>query len=141
MPRCDIEDISRAHLGDGAAVHRGSRAARDDEADMLDLAARRARRLANMQRPFPAWFIGRAPNRHAAYPNNLELALLKGAHFVRLLEPLQHHINVLNHHQPSALVNDRASATNVAGRQMRLHRPLPTRGLLADVEVVDRYEA
>jgi hypothetical protein len=43
-----------------------------------------------MQRPSPAWFIGRAANRHAAYLNNLELALLKGPHFVGLLKPLQH---------------------------------------------------
>src|SRR6266481_9701828 len=95
------------HLGDSAVVHRSSRAARDDDADMLDRAARRAGRRADMQRPSPAWFIGRAANRHAAYPNNLELALVKGSNFVRLLEPLQHHIHVLNHCRASAPVTDR----------------------------------
>src|SRR4029077_1667847 len=87
---CDVEDVSRAHLGDRAVVHRSSRAAGDDDADMLDRAARPAGRRADMQRPSPAWFIGRAANRHAAYPNNLELALLKGPDFIGLLEPLQH---------------------------------------------------
>jgi len=47
-----------------------------------------------MQRRSPAWFIGRAANRHATYPNNLELALLKGPDFIWLLEPLQHHIHI-----------------------------------------------
>src|SRR6266481_4554736 len=98
------------HLGDSAVVHRSSRAARDDDADMLDRAARRAGRRADMQRPPPAWFIGRATNRHTAYPNNLELALLKGPNFVGMFEPLQHHIHVLNHRPASVSVTDRATA-------------------------------
>src|SRR5712671_6074339 len=92
----NVEDVSRAHLGDHAVVHRSGCAARDDDAHMLDRAARRAGRRADMQRPPPAWFIGRAANRHAAYPNNLELALLKGPHFIGLLEALHHHIHVLS---------------------------------------------
>jgi hypothetical protein len=50
-----------------------------------------------MERPSPALFIGRAADRHAADPNNLELALLKGSNFVGLLKTLQHHIHVLIH--------------------------------------------
>src|ERR1700726_4705656 len=91
---CDVEDVSRAHLGDGGVVHCSCCAARDDDADMLDRAARRA----DMHRPSPAWFIGSAANRHAAYANNLELALLKSTNFVGLIETLQHHIHILGHH-------------------------------------------
>src|SRR5271156_3405232 len=97
VTRRDVEDVSRAYLGDGAVVRCSSCAARDDDADMLDRAARRAGRRTDMQRPSPAWFIGRAADRHAAYPNNLELSFLKGPNFVGLLEPLQHHIHVLSH--------------------------------------------
>jgi hypothetical protein len=85
---CDVEDISGAHLDDGAVVHCSSRAAGDDQADVLDRAARRAGRRPDMKRPPLAWFIGRAADGHAADPNDLELALFKGPHFVRLIEPL-----------------------------------------------------
>src|SRR5262244_2971549 len=47
-----------------------------------------------MHRPFPAGLVGRAANRHAAYPDNLKLALLERSNFVRLLEPLQDYIQV-----------------------------------------------
>src|SRR5215472_4254151 len=47
-----------------------------------------------MHRPFPAGLVGRAANRHAAYPDNLELALLELSNLVRLLEPLQYYIQV-----------------------------------------------
>src|ERR1700730_17756856 len=110
VSRCDVDDISRGHLGDSAVVHRSSRAARDDDADMLDRAARRAGPRADMQRPSPSWFRGRAANRHTAYPNNLELALFKGPNFVGMLEPLQHHTHVLNHRRASLSVTDRATA-------------------------------
>src|ERR1700726_2665577 len=89
VSRCDVEDVSRAHLGDRAVVHRRGRAAGDHDADMLDQAARGANSRADMERPSPAGFIGRAANRHAADPNNLELALLESPNFVGLLEPLQ----------------------------------------------------
>jgi len=41
-----------------------------------------------MERPSPAWFVGRAADCHAVYPNNLEFALLKCPNFVGLLEQL-----------------------------------------------------
>src|ERR1700736_5475825 len=55
---CDMEEVSRAHLKDSAIVHRSSRTARDDDADMLDWAARRAHSGPDMQRPFPAGLVG-----------------------------------------------------------------------------------
>src|SRR5262249_19052287 len=60
----DVEDISLAHLGDGAIVHCRCCPARDDDADMLNRATRRADSRPDMQRPFPAGLIGRAANRH-----------------------------------------------------------------------------
>jgi hypothetical protein len=97
VSRCDVKDISRAHFSDGAVVHRSRRPPRDDDTDVLDRATRGANSRADMQRPFPAGFIGRATNRHATYPNDLELALLKGPNFIWLLKPLQDHIHVLSH--------------------------------------------
>jgi hypothetical protein len=99
-----VEEISRTHFGDGALVHRSSRAARNDNSDMLDRTTRRTGRRTDMQRPSSAWFIARAANREATYPNNLELALLKGPNLVGPLEPLQHHIHVLNHCPPSVVL-------------------------------------
>jgi hypothetical protein len=97
VSRRDVEDVSLVQLGNGAVVHCSRRAPRDNDADMLNRAARRAGSGADMRRPSPARLVDRAADRHAAYPNNLELALLKRANFVRLLEPLQHHIHVLSH--------------------------------------------
>src|SRR5215831_10934049 len=91
---CDVEDVSRAHLGDRAVVHRRGRAAGDDDADMLDRAARGANSRADMQRPSPARFVSRAADRHAAYPHNLELTFLERPNFVWLLEPLHDHVSI-----------------------------------------------
>src|SRR6267142_684981 len=49
---------------------------------------------ADMQRHSPAGFLGRAANRHAADPDNLEFAFFEPPNLVRLLEPLQHYIQV-----------------------------------------------
>src|SRR6516165_4954518 len=70
---------------------------------MLDRATRRAGHRADMVRPSPTWFVGRAANRYAADPNNLELALLESSNFVGLLEPLQDHIYVLSHRRVVAI--------------------------------------
>src|SRR5712671_2715748 len=92
--RRDVEDVSRAHLIDVAVVHRSGRPAGDDDPDMLNRAARRAGSRAYMQRPSPAGFIGRAADRHADDPDNLEFAFFEPPNLVRLLEPLQHYIQV-----------------------------------------------
>src|SRR5215472_15960988 len=47
-----------------------------------------------MHRPSPAGFVGRAANRHVAYPHNLEFAFFERPNLFRLLEPLQHYIQV-----------------------------------------------
>jgi hypothetical protein len=57
---CNVEDVPRAHLSDGAIVHCSCRPARDDDADMLDRAARGAACRTDMQRPSPARLVGRA---------------------------------------------------------------------------------
>src|SRR5215472_7616146 len=36
VSRRDVKDVSRAQFGDGAVVHRSSRTARNNDADMLD---------------------------------------------------------------------------------------------------------
>src|SRR5215470_7557563 len=64
---------------------------------MLDRATRRAKSWADMQRPYPAGFIGRPADRHAADPDNLEHAFLEIPNFVGLLEPLQDHIYILSY--------------------------------------------
>src|SRR5215471_21746995 len=69
---CDVEDVSRTQLCDSTVVDCRCRPAGDDNADMLDRAARHAGPWADMQRPSPARFVGRAANRHAADPNNFE---------------------------------------------------------------------
>src|ERR1700730_13453279 len=103
----NVEDVSRAHISNGAIVHRSCRPARDDDADMLNRATRRANSRADMERPSPTGFIGRAANRHATYPNNLELALFERPNFVRLLKPLQHQIYVLSHRLVLAICGSR----------------------------------
>jgi hypothetical protein len=107
----NVEDVSRAHLSNGAIVHRSCRPARDDDADMLNRATRRANSRTDMERPSPAGFIGRAANRHATYPNNLELALFERSNFVGLLEPLHHYIHVLSHRLAVAICGSEASAS------------------------------
>src|SRR5215467_3725499 len=94
VSRCDVKDVSRAHFSDGAIVHCSSRAAGDDDSDVLDRATRGANSWADMHRPSPAGLVGRAADRHAADPDNLELAFLEIPNFVGLLEPFQDHIHI-----------------------------------------------
>src|SRR5215469_10469116 len=74
---------------------------------MLDRATRRAKSWADMQRPSPAGFIGRPADRHAADPDNLELAFLKIPNFVGLLEPLQDHIYIWSYRRVVAICSRR----------------------------------
>src|ERR1700756_3636335 len=100
---------------------------------MLNRAPRRAGRRADMERPSPAWFVGRAANRHAADPNNLELALLKSANFIGLLKPLQDHIHIWSHQLVVAIC-----LIPLAGRQdhfLDITQPvLAKKDLVADKE-------
>src|SRR5215831_10701321 len=74
---------------------------------MLDRATRRAKSWADMQQPSPAGFIGRPADRHAADPDNLELAFLEIPNFVGMLEPLQDHIYILSYRRVVAICSRR----------------------------------
>src|SRR5215472_8259965 len=96
MAGWNIEDITRFHFDYAAIVHGCHRAARNNEANMFDRTRLRAcacaQSLANVDRPLPARLVGRAPQSHAANPNDLELALFERAKFVGMLKSLQYDV-------------------------------------------------
>jgi hypothetical protein len=85
----DVKQITGFHLNDAAVVHCGSGAAREDETDVLDLAALLSLRGANVRGPLPSRLIAGTANGHAAEVDEFELAFFEGARFVGMIEALE----------------------------------------------------
>src|SRR3712207_1513689 len=87
--RRDVEDTAGREVEHLAPGHRGDGVARDDEADVLDLAEGRAGERADVRGPLPARLVRRAPDGEPADADDLEPAQLELARLVGLLEALQ----------------------------------------------------
>src|SRR4029453_7394386 len=80
--RWNVKEASGTQLDDGPVFEGSGCSARDDEADVLDRAARRTDSRSDVDRPLPAGVVRGAADREAADPHDLEASLLHLAYFV-----------------------------------------------------------
>src|SRR5690348_7099494 len=77
VTRGNGKDVSRRKNLLGAVSHPQAGFPRDHEADMLDLAEKRAGLGADVLGPSPARLVGGSTQQHSAHADDLELALRK----------------------------------------------------------------
>ena len=98
MPRWNIEEITSGHQKHRAVAHGGCCLPTDDHAHVFYFTKLGTLRPADMLRPPPARFVGRASDRHAAETNDFKPALLECADFIGLFESFQKDIEIVFGH-------------------------------------------
>jgi hypothetical protein len=83
-----VEKGAGAEFVDGAVFHSSGGATGNDQADVLDVAARCAYQGADMERLLPTGLIGGAADGHAADTDEFKFAFSEGANLVGLFKTL-----------------------------------------------------
>ena len=101
----NVEERAGAEFVDGAVIHRRSGTARENQTDVLDVAARSAYAGPDMNGPFPSWLVRGAADGHAPDANEFEFSFLEGLYLVGLFETFQNrfqrrHISVRRSSNP-----------------------------------------
>src|SRR5439155_14769586 len=94
----NVKKFSRSQFNHAPIIERSRRSAGKHQANMFNIAPRRAHTGADVLAPFPARLICGATNCHAAEMHKLEPAFLHHANFVRRLEAFEKNRNLLAPH-------------------------------------------
>src|SRR5207237_2647780 len=91
--RRNVKQLACSQLENATIIECSRRPAGEDQSDMLDMAACRPNRRADVLTPLPTRLIGSPPDSHPSEMHQLETPLLTYPHFIRHFEPLKDHID------------------------------------------------